>query len=66
MMKLIFDFPESLKKAAKYDSYKQYVSHCSTCYGLGYVEKEVPVIDFINGGYIDVRNEPCLECGGDG
>ena len=41
-------------------------SYCGTCYGEGLIEKEIPIRDFINGGYIDVRYEICEECGGDG
>jgi len=37
-----------------------------TCYGKGVTEKDVPVIDYVNGGYIETRYEPCQECGGDG
>jgi DnaJ-class molecular chaperone len=41
-------------------------SYCGTCYGKGVTEKDVPVIDYVNGGYIETRYEPCQECGGDG
>ena len=41
-------------------------SYCGTCYGKGVTEKDVPVIDYINGGYIETRYETCQECGGDG
>jgi len=63
-MKLIFDFPDAYKKALE-DSYAKQPSHCGTCYGAGHTELEVPVRDYQNGGYIDVRYEPCQECGGD-
>tara|TARA_R110002095_G_scaffold7045_2_gene13258 strand:- start:1481 stop:1654 length:174 start_codon:yes stop_codon:yes gene_type:complete len=42
------------------------LSYCGTCYGKGVTEKDVPVIDYVNGGYIETRYEPCQECGGDG
>jgi hypothetical protein len=41
-------------------------SYCGTCYGKGVTEKDVPVIDYVNGGYIETRYETCQECGGDG
>lgn len=41
-------------------------SYCGTCYNTGITEKDVPVIDYVNGGYIETRYEPCQECGGDG
>ena len=41
-------------------------SYCGTCYGRGETEKDVPVIDYVNGGYIKTRYETCQECGGDG
>ena len=39
---------------------------CEECGGSGSVEYEVPIIDYYNGGYLDVKTEDCEACGGGG
>ncbi len=60
--KIIIDMPTSALKTVL----ESKLSYCGTCYGKGVTEKDVPVIDYVNGGYIETRYEPCQECGGDG
>ena len=64
LTKIIIDMPTSASKVKAVLESK--LSYCGTCYGEGLIEKEIPIRDFINGGYIDVRYEICEECGGDG
>ena len=39
---------------------------CPECDGGGYITIEVPKPDYVNGGYIDTRQEQCEHCDGDG
>jgi hypothetical protein len=39
---------------------------CPDCEGLGRVEYELPVIDYVNGGYLDSRWGDCERCSGTG
>ena len=64
LTKIIIDMPTSSSKVKAV--LKSKLSYCGTCYGEGVTEKDVPVIDYVNGGYIETRYEPCQECGGDG
>ena len=62
--KIIIDMPTSAPKVKA--ALESKLSYCGTCYGKGVTEKDVPVIDYVNGGYIETRYELCQECGGDG
>lgn len=64
LTKIIIDMPTSASKVKAV--LKSKLSYCGTCYGEGVTEKDVPVIDYVNGGYIETRYETCQECGGDG
>lgn len=64
LTKIIIDMPTSASKVKAVLESK--LSYCDTCYGKGVTEKDVPVIDYVNGGYIETRYETCQECGGDG
>ena len=39
---------------------------CHECNGSGELEYEVPVVDYVNGGYLDTEWGTCENCGGTG
>jgi DnaJ-class molecular chaperone len=39
---------------------------CPECSGNGQLEYEVPVVDYVNGGYLDTEWGDCENCGGTG
>lgn len=39
---------------------------CSKCAGEGIIYIEFPVVDWMNGGFLDERQETCNVCCGDG
>jgi DnaJ-class molecular chaperone len=39
---------------------------CPECNGSGEIEYEVPVVDYVNGGYLDTEWGTCENCGGTG
>lgn len=39
---------------------------CPECNGSGELEYEVPVVDYVNGGYLDTEWGPCEFCNGTG
>ena len=44
----------------------EYFAECEACDGTGSVETDVPVIDFMTGGYLIMGKGDCDECQGDG
>jgi DnaJ-class molecular chaperone len=39
---------------------------CPECNGEGEVEYEIPVVDYVNGGYLTTKWDDCQNCGGTG
>ena len=39
---------------------------CPECDGTGLCEYEKPVVDYMNGGFLDVVMDVCEECSGSG
>lgn len=39
---------------------------CPECGGVGRCDYELPVIDYVSGGFIDVINKTCEMCDGSG
>lgn len=39
---------------------------CPECGGVGRCDYDVPVVDYINGGFIDTVNDTCELCDGSG
>ena len=39
---------------------------CPECGGVGRCDYDVPVVDYVSGGFIDTVNDTCELCGGSG
>ena len=42
------------------------MKECPECLGIGEIEIDIPVVDYMNGGYIRTEIEDCPRCDGSG
>lgn len=42
------------------------MKECPECLGTGEIEVDIPVVDYMNGGYIRTEIEDCPRCDGSG